>query len=444
MSLVDSATLWVNRLNANAPQIAMKGFSQAYNYGLSLLSAIEDNQYLLNVTSPNISVLTATGIALDLLGANFAVPRSLGTSAALIVVFSTQSAVIGSSLVIQPGQSVATVGDNITVQQMTYTTQATATIPVGQTTSNGVLAVCDTPGTAGNVSADTIVQMQTAVSGVTVTNNPSGVPALPTSYTAVDTYGQILGTDTQNDGAYRSAIIAVLALKYGTQALTLAIEAVSMPETLTPLGDTVAHNYMPWDAYVYDPKNGSGFVYYAWALPDGTAPGLPAGATTTTGDGVTYVVLGATVLTDFALAVDTTVRAVSPANTVPRIFATGSVTSPFNVVAVTTMVAKITVPSNVLLNTSTFADPASLIIKAGFIAYIQSLLHNQPPTVGGAAQFVINYCAGFSIPVTFAYLTTVNGTNIVTSPPAAGTAVAPKLWRCTAAVSAVTLSIGYL
>lgn len=443
MSLVDSAALWTNRLGANAPQISTLGFSRAYSYGLSLLSAFEDGQYLLAQSAPSISVLTASGSALDLLGANAAVFRGLGTAAALLVQFSVQTMVAGSAVVINAGNLVATPGDNVSVIQQTYTTQSVATISVGATASNLVLAVANTPGTAANVAAGSIILMQTALAGVQVTNNPGG-NVVPTSYTTPDANGQILGSDPELDGQFRQRILAALALKYGTTAQALAIQAVSMPEQLTPLGDTAKHNYQPWDAYVYDPQNGSGFIYYAWALADGSAPGLPGGATTSTADGVTYVNLGATVLTDFALAVDAAVRAVSPGNVVPRIFAAGSVTSPFNVVAVTAITAKVTVPATVILNTSTFADATSTIIKQAVIAYIQSLLHNAPPTVVGAAQFVIAYCAGFSIPITNFALQTVNGTNVTSSPLSAGTVVAPILYRCTASTSAVTLSIGYV
>lgn len=443
MSLVDSSALWVNRVAANAPQIATLGYSQAYNYGLSLLSGVEDARYLLVQNTPNQSVLTATGLALDLLGANAGVYRGQGTAAALLVQFSVQSPVVGNALVLNPGINAATNGDNISVIQQVYLTQAAATISVGATTSSVVLAVNEVAGIAGNVAAGSINLMQTAIAGVSVTNNPGGFP-VPTSYTTVDAYGQILGTDPEADGPYRLRILAALALKYSSAAMTLAIAAVNMPEQLTALGDTAAHNYQPWDAYVYDPQNGSGFVYYAWALPDGSAPGLPAGTTTAAADGVTYLNLGAHVLTDYALAVDTAIRAVAGANVIPRIMAAGSITSPFNVVPVTSMVAKFQVPSSVQVNTSTFADPASVIIKQGAIAYIQSLLHNAPPTVVGAAQFVTAYCAQYSIPLLSFYLTSVNGTNIVTSPLSAGSAVAPILYRCTASTSAVTLSLGYL
>jgi hypothetical protein len=387
--------------------------------------------------------LSASGFALDLLGANAGVYRGLGTQASLLVQFSVGSAITGTALVIPAGQRLSTTGNPITGDQQTYTTQVAATISVGATTSNVILALADNPGTAANVASGNIVIMQTAVSGVSVTNNPGGFP-VPTSYTTTDAYGQILGTDPELDGPYRQRILAALAPKYGVTAITQAIQAVSMPELLSALGDTTAHNYSTFDSHVYDPQSGTGFIYYAWALPDGSAPGLPGGTTTASADGVTYINLGAHVLSDFALAIDTAVRTVCPANVVPRIIAAGSITSPFNVVPVTAMTAKITVPPSVQVNTSTFADPASTIIKQAVIAYIQSLLHNQAPTVVGAAQFVINYCSQQSIPLISFYLTSVNGTNIVSSPLSAGSATAPILYRCTAGPSAVTLSIGYI
>jgi hypothetical protein len=83
-------------------------------------------------------------------------------------------------------------------------------------------------------------------------------------------------------------------------------------------------------------------------------------------------------------------------------------------------------------------------VKQATIAYIQALVIGQAPTVIGASQFVMAYCADQAVPLLSYVLTGVNGTNPVTTSLTAGSATNPTLYRCTAATSAVTLSIGSL
>lgn len=163
------------------PNLLEGGFSQQIIGSVAYeLANIEDTR--LNDIADNCFVKTATGDYLDLVGADYGLPRREDVAAVVYLQISgTQGAVIN--------QNVKAIYNNLV-----YTVQEYKVI-----NSSGIAtakAKCETTGTIGNVAANTIKEFVTDYEGLTAVNNPEA---------AYD------GFDREDDETYRQRILDYLA-----------------------------------------------------------------------------------------------------------------------------------------------------------------------------------------------------------------------------------------
>lgn len=171
----------------------------------------------------NAYILTASGTALDDRGADFSLDRRAATKAVGTARFTSSG-----SVTVPSGTQIAapatTARDRIVFQ----------TTAVGSRVGAGTLDIpiqAVVAGDEGNLASSTITEMVSAVSGVTAVTNPGAT---------------LLGTDQEDDDAYRGRIVAhIEGLSRGTPvsiidgALDFTVQAVTLKNAL-PSGQ----NYM--------------------------------------------------------------------------------------------------------------------------------------------------------------------------------------------------------
>jgi|GEM_PF-6517545 len=355
-AFADNVALFQQRITANLPAASVGGQSVLFNLAQAFLSADADTQYLIQQATPSLFVLQATGANLDAVVANYGIARNLGSAATGNVVFSVQVAAT-ATITVPSGTVVQTVGDGVTTIAQLYTTQAAATINIGATSSNSVAIVANLPGSAGNV----------AIGAISVISNPSSTASYTVTNAAITTGG----IDADTDQSLRNKAVAAFSSKYTTAAITAAILAV--PGV--------------YDAYVFDPQSGSGFIYYYWCDSAGANGGV-SGGSILSGDSTNYL-SGAT-LTGLAATVDAAVRAVLPPGITPRIGNAGSAGQIFNAINLTNVTVTWAGPS--ALQPATI-DPQ---IQAAVAGYVQALKHNAGTTVFLMGQ-AVQQALGFSL-----------------------------------------------
>ena len=375
MAFNDTVALFQARLQANLPGAAVGGNSMFLAYAQALLAAVDDTNYTIAATAPNLSITTAAGPALDTKAADYGVSRSLGVAATGTVQFSVNPAA-AATITIPVGTVMQTPGDGITTIPISVATTAIATISSGQTTSASVAVQALATGTTGNAAAGTVTIMATAIGGVAVTNA-----------------GALTGgTNADTDPLLRSRSVAAIATKYTTTAIAAAAIAAGA-----------------YDAAAYDPQDGTGRVAYAWCDVLGNTGGLSgAGVIPTAGFSTASGTVGAGTL---AALIDAAVVAVCPPGiTLYRCtFQAGTIFSAAAALPVT-----YSAPSSL---SSSVIGPQ---IQNAVVAYVQGLLHGQIPTVFGMAQSV-QQAVGFTL-TNFALGSTT---------PAIGAASAAALYRAT-------------
>lgn len=352
MAFADNLATFTQRMTANLPSASVGGQSVLLNLAQAFLSADADTQYLIQQATPNLFVTQATGANLDAVVANYGVSRNLGVVATGSVVFSIQAAAT-ATITIPSGTVLSTVGDGVTTIPQLFVTGATATINISATSSNSVAVTATVPGSAGNVLASAISLIVTPVSSAT--------------YTVANASSTTGGTDPDTDQTLRNKALVAIVGKYTAAQVQAAILAV--PGV--------------FDAYVFDPQSGSGFIYYYWCDSTGAATGTTGGSIVGSGapDSTNYL-SGAT-LAGLAATVDAAVRAVLPPNITPRIGnAGGSPDQVFNAVNLTAVAVTWSGPANLQAGT---IDP---LIQAAVAAYVLALKHNQAVTVFGMSQAV--------------------------------------------------------
>ena len=134
MAFNDTVALFQARLQANLPGAAVGGNSMFLAYAQALLAAVDDTNYTIAATAPNLSITTAAGPALDTKAADYGVSRSLGVASTGTVQFSVNPAA-AATITIPVGTVMQTPGDGITTIPISVATTAVATISSGQTTS---------------------------------------------------------------------------------------------------------------------------------------------------------------------------------------------------------------------------------------------------------------------------------------------------------------------
>ena len=157
------------------------GFSQDIIGSVAYeLANIYDTE--LNTIIDRVFVKTATGEDLDKVGADYGLPRRESASAIVYLEITGNENAIVNSLV------------KATYNNLVYTVQEYAKI--GNTGKVTVRAKCDTEGTIGNVSANTITEFVTTYAGLTAVNNPA--PAYD-------------GFDVEDDETYRQRLLDYLS-----------------------------------------------------------------------------------------------------------------------------------------------------------------------------------------------------------------------------------------
>lgn len=338
------------------------------------LQADADTNAALNNSATQITYTTAAGQFLTNKAIDYGKSRSAGVNATANVVFYLDNPAT-ATYTLPIGTVVGTAGTGVGSPQVQFVTTAVATISTSATASAVIPVVCTQPGSIGNVSATvpalgaiTVISISPVV-GLKVSN------AASVSGVSNPNGAGVGGVDPDTDAQLRAKIASAVQPQYGLAALVAAIEAV--------VG--------VYDGYVLDPQTGSGFIYYYWAQPDGTAPTITGGSQVASGspDFTTYI-SGAT-LSGLALAVDTALRAILPVGIVPRIGGAGSASRPFTLVTLTNVAYTYSAPA-ALQDTTIQA-----LINAAIIAYVNGvagsgftpgLQHNQIPTQFGMSQAV--------------------------------------------------------
>lgn len=376
MSLSDDFAQFTAILNAVAPQIALTAGGQATSLSLAILSVMNQVSDQVVAASSNISVLTASGSALDALAANYGATRNLGTQAVAAVQFNIP-AIVAAVVVIPTGTVVQVPALGASQPAIAYTTLQDATIAVGQTISGDVQAQANNAGVNGNVVAGSITQM--------VTSLGAGIGVVQTNPVDGGTYGgaiTALGSDPQTDASFRGTIAPLLQQKYGAMQIQQAVLAVSGV----------------YDCYVV--ASGTlGVINIFWCAQDGTQP---AGTQT---------------------LVDATVRAILPVSFTPAYPA-------FTITQITTINITYSAPS------ATQSGAIEPLIAQEVVQWIQGYSGTSNPTPGlthgttivvlQLATYVQNFLGGV--------LTDFKVTSAL--PTAATTTV----YRINAGVSAVVLT----
>jgi uncharacterized phage protein gp47/JayE len=166
------------------------------------IALVIDNAYFQMVNVLNAFYInTATGVDLDRRGTDFNLPRFLNSSSVVTLFFS------GTIGTLVPAGTICYSAASGNTPQLNFITQNDGT--VGPT---GITAICTTTGAIGNVSPNTIVNIQ---------NNPNF--SLITSVT--NPSAAVGGFDQESDASYRTRIIAYLtSLSQGTvNAITSAL-----------------------------------------------------------------------------------------------------------------------------------------------------------------------------------------------------------------------------
>ena len=169
-----------DRMNMQA-NLLEGGFSQQIVGSVAYeLANIEDTE--LNNIADRCFVRTAQGTDLDLVGADYGIPRRENVAAIVYLeITGEQGAIINNTV-------------KATYNNLVFTVQEYRVI-----NSSGVATVqarCDTPGVIGNVVANTITEFLTNYNGLTSVNNPEA---------AYD------GFDREDDETYRQRILDYLA-----------------------------------------------------------------------------------------------------------------------------------------------------------------------------------------------------------------------------------------
>lgn len=376
MALSDDSVAFAAFLNAVAPQIALTSGGQANSLALAILSVVNQVSDQIVDAATNISILTASGDALDALGANYGKTRNFGNASVAAVQFTIPAAV--TTVTVIPTATVVQVPALSTSQpSVPFDTLQDAIIPIGSTTSNMVQALAENFGSSGNVVAHTITEMVTSLGAGISVDNPNAVDGA--------THGgalTVLGTDPQDDATFRDTIQPALQQKYGADQ------------------DQSTLNALPgvYDAYVV----GSGTlatINIYWAAQDGTQP--PATQT----------------------AVDLAIRTVFPVSFIPA-YPTFTVTQ----------IASISVTYSAPSTTQSAAiEP---LIAQAVVDWIQGNTGSSNPTPGlrHAQTIVVLQLATYVQKVLGSALTDFKVTSSI---PAAATTT---LYRINAGVAAVLLT----
>lgn len=214
-------------------------------------------------------------------------------------------------------------------------------------------------GTAGNVSVATITILTTVIAGVSVTN------FLPTTG----------GTDGDTDASLKARAVANIHTKYGAASIQAAAIAAGA-----------------YDCWVYDPKDGSSKIAYAWCDQYGNTPGLSVGAPVipTSGPVTTGTSVG---LAPGSLA-DQVNQAVLGA--IPIGVQVQLCVFSVNLYAGTAQIAVSVVVPAALIVPAPALSPVVPLVQNAVVSYIQSLIHGQVPTPFGLANYVQS-ATGYSL-----------------------------------------------
>jgi len=284
----DSLSIWQARAAANMPALSLSDMMYGVAFAQSVLSDNQDIRTTLTQNTTNISVLTATGTALDALAANVGLRRIPATPTILTEQFGRANpGDTTTTITIPAGQVLTIAGDGVTVIPQAFSTNSTATISSGSATPVTVSMTATTAGSAGNVAPNSVTVPVVATGGAVawVATNPAQGTGGVLGYSTAGTDGEYPSPGA-GDVKLQARIQANTQPIYSSAAVTNAILAIPAVT----------------DALVVDPQSGNGTITYYWAQSDGTTPGL-SGSTITAGT--------------LAQTVDNAVRSVLPPNVVP-------------------------------------------------------------------------------------------------------------------------------
>jgi len=380
----DSYAIWQVRAGANMPALSMSDMMYGVGFAQSILSDNQDIRTTLTQNTPNISVLTATGAALDALAANVGIRRIPATPTILTEQFSRANpGDTTTTITIPAGTVLTTQGDGVTVIPQAFTTNSVATISAGSATPVTVSMTATVASSAGNLAPNSVTVPVVATGGAvawTATNPAQGA-------------GGALGyTTAGTDGEYPSPGAGDVKLQARIQANTQPIySSAAVTNAILAIPNVT-------DALVVDPQNGNGTVQYFWGQADGTTPGL-------SGSTITAATLAATV--------DAQVRSVLSSNVVPT-------ASAFTVTTLTNVTVSFSAPATVATATVT---PQ---IQTAIVAYVNGLPHGQVPTVFGIIN-AVNAATGYIL----------SDVRLTSTTPAIGAASTTGEYRITGTPSAV-------
>lgn len=279
-----------------------------------------------------------------------------------------------------------------------------------------------TPGQIINTSIGQTLGMQ--VSNANSVQTPAGLVLNPTAGNRTSSTTLTMGVDPDdpvNNPIPIRAKIATVATQQG--GLTGALSAILQISGV-------------YDAYIYDPKQGSGYVYYYWISQDGTASGIAAASNTSSGSPDSTYYLASPTLTGLALQVDTAIRAYL-GSLIPRIgsYSGNSTQISFVISNISTVYISYTPVIGAQFSVLEPIMTATLqaYINGGIINGVTfpGMLHNQTPQWNGMYD-ACKQTTGNSL-ANFLLTATAGGTVIQNL----GSAALTTLYRCTGTLNVV-------